>query len=161
MDVTVFEQGVADIVDDIGIVAFPAAHVIGTPTAIDDVVSRAAEDEVVKLVAGQVDGRRANAAVDLQLLDLGAGRQGVARAGDDVVPSAFAGIFPDDVAGVVHVIGIVVGAAVHDVGAAAADEIVLAGQAAQYVALAVADQDVLTSGAGEVFDADELGMWIF
>ena len=30
-----------------------------------------------------------------------------------------------------------------------------------YVALAVADQDVLTSGAGEVFDADELGMWIF
>ena len=83
------------------------------------------------------------------------------RAALALATSAFASIFPDDVAGVVHVIGIVVGAAVHDVGAAAADEVVLAGQAAQYVALAVADQDVLTSGAGEVFDADELGMWIF
>src|SRR3954471_18167591 len=161
VDVTVFEEGVADIIDDIGIVASPAAHVIGSAAAIDDVVSRAAEDEVVELIAGEVDGRRANAAVDLQLLDLRAGRQGVARAGDDVVPGAFAGIFPDDVAGVVDVISVAVGAAIHDVGAAAADEIVLAGLAAQYVALAVADQDVLTSGAGEVFDADELGMWIF
>ena len=82
VDVTVFEQAVAGIVDEIGIVASPAAHVIGTRAAIDDVVSSAAEDEVVKLVAGEVDGRRADVAVDLQLLDLGAGRQGVARVGD-------------------------------------------------------------------------------
>jgi hypothetical protein len=51
---------------------------------------------------------------------------------------------------------IVVGAAIHDVGAAATDEIVLAGLAAQDVALAIADQDVLTGGAVDVLDADEL-----
>src|SRR4051795_5657304 len=45
VDVTVFEQKVAGIVDEIGIFASPAAHVIGTPTAIDDVVPGAAEDE--------------------------------------------------------------------------------------------------------------------
>ena len=98
--------------------------------------------------------------IDVELLDLGAGRQGVACTRPYHVERAFAGVFPDHVAGIVDVVVIILGAAVHDVGAAAADEIVLAAQAPEHVAAAVADQDVLTSGAGEVFDAVELGVWI-
>ena len=154
--VTVFEQGVAGIVDDVGVVTAPAVHGVGAGAAVDDVVSFVAVYDVVELVAGQVDGGRAVVVLDVELLDLGAGRQGVAGVSPHYVERAFADVFPDHVAGIVDVVVIVVGAAIHDVGAAAADEIVLAGLAAQHVALAVADQDVLTGGAVDVLDADEL-----
>ncbi len=94
VDVTVFEQGVAGIIDDVGVIAAPAVHPVGAGAAVDDVVSFVAVDDVVELVAGEVDGRRAVVVLDVELLDLGAGRQGVAGVGPHHVEGAFADIFP-------------------------------------------------------------------
>ena len=119
VDVTVFEQGVAGIVDDVGVVAAPAVHAVGAGTAIDDVVSVVAADLVVELVAGEIDGCRPLMVVGQEPFDLGAGGQGVAHDGSDRI-EAFAGLLPGKVAGVVDVILIVAGAAIRAVGAAAA-----------------------------------------
>jgi len=53
VDVTVFEQGVAEIVDDVGVVAAPPVHAVGAGAAVDDVVAFVAVDDVVELVAGR------------------------------------------------------------------------------------------------------------
>src|SRR5262245_31643331 len=161
VDVTVFEQRVAGIVDDVGVVAAPAHHVVGAGAAVDEVVAVIAVDDVIELVASEIDGIRAVVVLDVELLDLGAGRQHVAGAGPHHVERAFAGVLADHVAEIVDVVVIVFGAAIHDVGAAPTDQIVFPAQAAKHVRAAIADQDVLAGRAGEVLDADELRVWIF
>src|SRR4051812_15401794 len=69
---------------------------------------------------------------------------------------AFAGLLPGKVAGVVDVILIVAGAAIRAVGAATAVEKIPAVHAAEHVDAAIADQEVLVGGAGDVLDAAEM-----
>src|SRR4051812_15756867 len=69
---------------------------------------------------------------------------------------AFAGLLPGKVAGVVDVILIVAGAAIRAVGAATAVEKIPAVHATEHVDAAIADQEVLVGGAGDILDAAEM-----
>jgi hypothetical protein len=71
--VTVFEQGVAGIVDDVGVVAAPTVHGVGAGAAVDDVVSFVAVYDVVELVAGRI--ARAELSLTGQGLKPGSGQE--------------------------------------------------------------------------------------
>src|SRR5262249_35551834 len=108
----IFRDRVAGVVDDISVVAVAADHGVGAGLAVDDVGGVVAGDLVGRAVAGAVDWIGPG---QDQVLDVD--RQRVAHRRFDGVGAALGGL-DDNVAGVVDEIGVVAGAAGHDVGAA-------------------------------------------
>src|SRR5207244_1285223 len=102
---------IAGIVDRIGVVARTAGHLVGAGQAVELVVAAVAGDDVVKGVASAVDARGAG---QREVLDIVGEHIGGARVHGI---GAFAGKFGDRVEVVVDTIGVVAGAARHDVGA--------------------------------------------
>ena len=139
---------VADIVDDVGVVAGTALHEIGTGpaqkrvdarTALQRVVAGAAVDEVVATIADQQVGEAIAGEVDVGIarqhahLDGAPEMDGIRHVDGDrrlhPVEAVRAGhALVDDVAGIVDDVGVVAGAAEHLVGARAAVEIVIANE---------------------------------
>ena len=74
------DRGVAEVVNDVGVVAHAAAHAVGTQTTVDHVVACVAGDDVVQCIAG---GIQIGAAGEYQVLHVGT--QEVADAGADSV----------------------------------------------------------------------------
>ena len=134
-----FHDDVAGVVDDIGVVAQPAGQRVGPDTAVEHVVAIVAGDGVGGGVAGAADVGRAGERQHLETL-----AEAVAGVGDDrVAPAAGGGALHDDVAAVVHPVGVVAGAAGQGVGARAAIQHVGTGIAGDLVVEFVA-------GAGDV-----------
>ena len=137
-----FGDRVVGVVDEVGVVAAAADHLVDAAAAVDDVVAVVADDLVAAGVAGQVDRRRAGVVGGLQRLDVGAGRHGPAHAGAHHVDALAAG-FGHRVAGIVDDVGVVAEAADHGVGAGAAVQVVVAVVAAQRVVAAEALEHVV------------------
>ena len=127
------DHRIAGVVDEIGVVAGPADHGVGTGAAVEEVVAAVAEDRVCRAVA---EALQVGAALQDQGLDVR--RQPVVDGGEDRVV-ALAGILDHLIAGIVDEIGVVAGAAAHGVGAGAAVEEVVAAVAEDRVRQAVAE----------------------
>ena len=134
-------DGVAGIVDDIGVVAEAAAHEVGAEAAVEDIVADVAGEGVGVVIAGAVDRGDAG---EVEILDIGAERE-ADRAPDDVDAARRAGL-DHHVADIVDDIGIAAVAAGHGVGA---------GAAVEHVDLAVAGQAVVEIGADDVLDVEQ------
>ncbi len=129
---------VADVVDDVNVVAQAADHQVGAGAAVQHVVAVGAPEDVVQRVAGGVEG----AADQVEVLQVGA--QGVVDVGVHRIDVAGRRALLDDhIADVVDDIAVVAGAAFHDVRAGAAVEGVVQG---------IAGQGVVECRAGGVFD---------
>ncbi|CAF0856079.1 unnamed protein product [Rotaria sp. Silwood1] len=133
---------VADVVDDVGVVAGAAGHLVGTQAAVQHVVAGVAGQRVGEVVAGAVDVVGAG---QHQVLDVGAQRPVDGRLHRVV---ALGGVLDRRVAAVVDDV---------DVVTDAADQLVGARTAVQHVGAAVAGDDVgqCVTGAVEVVGAGE------
>ena len=139
---------IAGVVDIVGVVAGAAVHHVGAALAIEHVVAAATiervdatatDDGVGQLVAAQ--GQAGGAGIGAQELDLLTGPQRVVGAGVDGVGSS-ADRLVDHIAGIVDIVGVVAGAAVHRVGASLAVENVVAAAAIERVDATAADDGV-------------------
>ncbi len=138
------DHDIADVVDDVGVVASAADHDVGAGTAVEDVVTRVAGDAVVQGVAGAIE---IGGAEQVQPLDVGA--QGVVDRAVDGVDFRGRGVCLDDhVADVVDVIAVVAGAANHGVRTT---------HAVKHVVQRVTDESVVKSRAVGVFDLGAIG----
>ena len=115
--------------------------------AAQHVVERAAEHQVV----ARIRFAEAGAAGELQFLDVGIRRDADVHQRDDAVDPAAGAVevLIDQIAGMVHAIGVVAGAADHGIGAGAAIEAVPAGAAVQDVIAATPRQRVVAARAAE------------
>ena len=127
-----FRDLIAEIVDDVGVVAVAAEQAVGAAGAVQGIGGGVAGDDVAQPIAGAADRR----AGQRQVLDIGAEREIDARL-DDIGATA-AGL-ADLVAEVVDDIGVV---------AAAARQAVRAGSAIQRVGAGIAGDDVVEPVAG-------------
>nr|GFD56765.1 hypothetical protein [Tanacetum cinerariifolium] len=75
-----FDDGVAGVVDDVGVVAQTTLHAVGTQAAVEDVVAVVAGQGIVQAVAG---GLEVGVAEQAQVFDVG--RKGVVDAGENAV----------------------------------------------------------------------------
>jgi len=117
---------VAGMIDIIDVVAAQAAHVVRAAAAVQHIVAGIAEQDLAELVAGQVDRIGAVVGTGGKDLDMLARRQRVADRGIDGVLAAI-DPFEDQVVRMIDIIGVVAGAAMHLVGAAApVDDVVAA-----------------------------------
>ena len=115
--------------------ALAIEHVVAA-AAIERVDATAADEGVGQLVAAQ--GQAGGAGIGAQELDLLTRLQRVVDAGVDGV-GAFADRLVDHVAAIVDIVGVVAGAAVHDVGAAAIENVVAAATIERVDAIAADD----------------------
>ena len=107
------EDDVADIVDNVGIVAEAADQVVGTETAVENVVAGVAGDAVIEPVARAVDG----ACEQFEVLDIVGERPRNRRAHRvDALPGGLDRPIP----GIVDVVDVVTVATRHGIGAAGA-----------------------------------------
>ena len=158
----VFGHAVTGIVDHISIVARTAHHRVSTCTAIQHIGGDIAGENVIERVAGGVDRR---GALQLNVFDIRSQR--IADRGLDRI-GAGTGILVTEVAHIIGHIGVVVGAAVHDVGTKPAIERVVAGKAVQGIAFnscARGSKRIGTDSAIErdgidVLDGDRQGLGI-
>ena len=105
--VDVFRHHVAGIVDIIDVVALAARHDVGTAPAIDHVVAGVADDRVGQRIAGPIDTADARQRQILQIRAQRVTQRGLHQIG------ALAGVFGDDVAGIVDNICVVASPAGH------------------------------------------------
>ena len=126
-------DGVADIVDDIGVVAEAAAQEVGAEAAVEDIVVDIAGEDVGIVIAGAVD--RVDAG-EVEIVDIGAERE-ADRAADDVDAAGGAAL-DHDVADIVDDIAVAAVAAGHGVGAEAAVEAVAGVRPAERVVIGIA-----------------------
>ena len=129
----VLVDGVAGIVDEIGVVAGAAAHEVGAGAAVDEVVAGIAEDRVREAIA---EALQVGAALQDQIFHVGGEREVDGREHRVV---ALAGALDHGVTGIVDKIGVVARAASHDVGADAAVDEIVAGVAEDGVGQVVAE----------------------
>ena len=113
---------VAGIVDEIGVVAGTAAHRVGAAAAVDAGCCRRCRRSCWRGRCRSPAGRRCPAAIRFSTLR----RQAVADRALKTVSVPAPAFSIDGVAGIVDEIGVVAGAAAHDVGAGAAVEDVVA-----------------------------------
>jgi hypothetical protein len=148
-----FLHDVADIVDDVCVVADSAFHGVGPAQPIEEIVAAVAHEHVaggvsvkpvVQVVAAAID--RAGTLLQKQSLDVVA--ELVIRGRTNRVV-AFGGILDHDVQTVVDVIGVVANSACHGVIADAAVDDVVAAEAEDRVVAAQALYPVITAGAVE------------
>jgi hypothetical protein len=119
-----FDDDVIRPVDDIGVVAQSAEQGVDSTTAIEHVVAGVASQVVAQRVAGSVDiGGAGQRDVVSELA-----HQAEAHRASDCVRAGIA-CFDHLVAGIVHDVDVIAGAALHDVGAGAAVQGVLIGVA--------------------------------
>ena len=151
-----FRHRVARRIHHVNVVAGAADHGVAAGAAAEHVVAGVADEGVVERIAGGVDVAGAG---ERQVLDVGSQR--VADAGLHRV-GARAGRFRHRVAGRVHHVGIIAGAAAHGVVASPAVEHVVAGVADERVVERVAggvdgrsagQRQILHVGAERVTDA--------
>src|SRR4030095_592704 len=116
----VLDDLIETVVDDVGVVAGPAVHVVGTGPAVDVVVAAVAHDGVDEAVA---DSLEVAAALQVEVLDVRPQR--IARAGIDGI-GALARVLDDLIETVVDDVGVVAGSAVHVVGPGPAVDVVVA-----------------------------------
>ena len=164
---------IADIIDEIGVLALAAIHAVGAGATGEGVVAVIPRQRVVAVVAGQrvvsgiagdLVGERVAGAVDIagardqrQVLKIG-GERVVGLAVD--LLGAVAGIFADDVAGAVDRVDVVAGAADQRIVAGPAVELVGAGIAGEHVGGAVAGGvEGGRPGQGDVLDV-EIGVQV-
>ena len=138
-----FRHRIAGRIDDIGVVAGAAGHGVVAGAAVEHVVAAVAGQRVVEGVAGGVDGAGAG---QRQVLDVGAERVADARLHR---VGAFACSFGHGIAGRIHHIGVVAGAAAHGVVAGAAVEGVVARTTVQRIVAAEARDRIFLAGAGQ------------
>ena len=115
------------VVDDIGVVAEAALHLVGAAPAVETIGGGVADEAVGDAVAGGVDCRGSG---EGQILDIR--RERVRGRGQDRVVTV-AGELGDGVADVVDDVGVVAAATVHRIGADAAIEAIVAGAAPEIV----------------------------
>ena len=141
---------VGSAVDDEHIVAVGALERVGAGAAIDRVVAVVAGDDVVVLVAG---GGQCRPVIDgkVQRQVFQAEAEGVVDRGDDRVHATVGVVegFDNDIANVVHVVGVVLGATADRVCAGAAVKGVDAVAAVEYVGAITAAQRVVAAPAVE------------
>src|SRR5687768_6864924 len=136
--------------DEIGICSLSASQQIIARTAVENVVAAAAaegvgsaiaDNRVVPAIAGAIDDSGAG---EDQILDVSA-----EGAGDGALHrvDALVRLLCDEIAGVVHDVGVVAGAADHPVVGGAAIEQIVAGPAIEIVAVALAQQPVVAGAA--------------
>ncbi|MNZ61808.1 hypothetical protein D3C78_799090 [compost metagenome] len=138
-------------VDDIAVVPRAPLHDIGTRTAIEPVVARVTNQQVVQLVAGGVDGCSAGQG---EVFDIG--RERVTYRTAHAVQS-FARLLDHHIRNGVDDVAVVAGTSHQGIRALAAIQGVVASQAVQDVVAVVADQDVvrLVAGTREMTTAGE------
>ena len=148
-----FGDDVAGIVDIVHVVAAEALHRVGAAAAVDHVGAGIACDRLGNGIAGQIDRAETGGIGRGKGFDRLSGRQSVADVCEDRV-GAFACSLEDLVRPIVDVIGVVVRAAMHFIGAAAAIERVVACVAIEHIDTSgVPEQRSAQLVPFEVFDA--------
>ena len=123
----------AAVVDEVGIVAEPAAHGVGTGAAVEEIVAGIAEQRVGQTIA---EALQVGSALQHQGLDIR--RQPIIDGGENSIVT-LAGVLDHRIAGVVDKIGIIAEPAAHGIGAGAAVEEIVAGIAEERVGQTVAE----------------------
>ena len=142
-----FGDHIGGVIDDIGVVAGAADQGIGPGAAVEHVAATVASQRIGEGIAGAVDVCRAGQG---QVLDVGGERVG--HTGLHEVGAGI-GAFGNDIACVVHPIGVVAGTADQGVGTGAAVQGVVAAIAGEQVGKIVAGAvDGTRSGQGQVLD---------
>src|SRR5205085_10549259 len=139
-----FGRTIAEVGDDVDVVAVSAEHRVRTRAAIQGVRPRIAVEDVGQRIAGAVDVGNAGEGQNLLI-----GAQRIADRRLDGV-RACSGSFGDHVAGFVDDIGVVADPARHSVRTETAIEGVVAGIAGQHVCGRVADDEIVEGIAGAV-----------
>ena len=156
------DDGVAGILDDIGVVAHPADHevrpcaadqLVDAIQAIKHVVARATHQRVAEFVAGAAEPA---AAGEPQVLDMGVQR--VRRQGRSHPVDALARRLDDDIAGILDEIGVVARPADHEVRPCAADQLVVAIQAIKQVVAFASVQHVGAGAAGQRYSRADIAL---
>ena len=143
-----FGDHIADVVDDVGVVACAADEGVGTRAAVQRVIGASAGDDVAQSVAGAREGASAD---ERQVLEVVRECEGRERRFDSI--GAGIGRFRNDVAGIVDDVGVVAAATDELVGSCPAVERIGANAARDGVGERVARAaERACASVGEVLD---------